>query len=174
MLIGSGSFSPLSLLLRRETFGRLIVSEWSIIESAASGPFMYSCLVLLSLEKRLRRWCPDLTSIIGIRVSLCTDAGTELAIMAPVVLVLGSGPGIGANIVARFLAKSFRTASAVRSKKDRVVDERQLELYADLVQPISVSQLFNRVKNELGEAPTVVIYNGELMRYWYSLSYSNK
>ena len=78
----------------------------------------------------------------------------------PVVLVLGAGPGNGANVVSRFGAKGYAVALASRSMKDRTVDERLVELHVDLAHPKTIPAIFAKVEQQLG-TPNVVVYNGE-------------
>ena len=78
----------------------------------------------------------------------------------PVVLVLGAGPGIGANVAFKFGAKGYAVALVSRSMKDRTVNERRIELYMDLAHPKTIPAIFAKVEQQLG-TPNVVVYNGE-------------
>lgn len=79
---------------------------------------------------------------------------------SPIVLVLGAGPGIGANVMSYFAIKGYRVALGARSLSDRRKGEH-LELHIDLTQPETVPSVFDRVEQELGCPPSVVIYNGQ-------------
>ena len=78
---------------------------------------------------------------------------------SPVVLILGAGPGIGQHSATLFSANGYKVAVASRSKQDRLVSEKTLEIKADLSDPRSVSACFSKVKEAWGW-PNVVIYNG--------------
>lgn len=78
----------------------------------------------------------------------------------PVVLILGSGSGIGASVTSCFAADGYSIASAARSLSTRRIDEKHLELCADLSEPAAVPTIFQKVQQEFGVPPSVVIYNG--------------
>lgn len=77
----------------------------------------------------------------------------------PVVLILGAGPGIGAQTAAKFASQGYRVASAARSLRDGTNSQGHAEFHVDLSQPELVGQLFAKVKKEVG-IPSVVLFNG--------------
>ena len=79
--------------------------------------------------------------------------------ISPVVLILGAGSNIGANIARAFAAKGYKVALAARKLKDETNDEGQLTIRSDFADPKSVSAAFTKVRQSLGD-PSVVVYNG--------------
>ena len=79
----------------------------------------------------------------------------------PIVLILGAGPVIGASVASFFAANGYTIVSAARSLSDQRKDETHLELNIDLSQPPAVPEVFQKIEQELGSPPSVVVYNGE-------------
>jgi NAD(P)-dependent dehydrogenase (short-subunit alcohol dehydrogenase family) len=79
---------------------------------------------------------------------------------SPVLLILGSGPRIGAHVARAFAAKGYKVALAARKVKESDNTADQINIPSDLSDPNSVVDAFSKVKALLG-APTVVIYNGK-------------
>lgn len=82
---------------------------------------------------------------------------------APVVLVLGSGPNIGANVAKAFAAKGYRVALASRKANEKDNTKGQINISSDLSDPSSVADVFSKVKSQLAP-PSVVVYNGKKMQ----------
>ncbi|KAF2167613.1 hypothetical protein M409DRAFT_22414 [Zasmidium cellare ATCC 36951] len=77
----------------------------------------------------------------------------------PIVLVLGAGAGIGANVASCFADAGYAVALAARSLPTSKQNPSRLEIHADLSQPSVIPAIFSTVEKELGEPPSVVIYN---------------
>jgi NAD(P)-dependent dehydrogenase (short-subunit alcohol dehydrogenase family) len=78
---------------------------------------------------------------------------------APVVLVIGAGPNIGAAIAKKFSENGYKVALAARSLTAGLQSTRTLHIKADLSSPKSVPQIFHSVRENLG-IPNIVVYNG--------------
>ena len=78
---------------------------------------------------------------------------------APVVLILGSGPRVGAAVAKTFAASGYEVAVAARKGTDSKTDEGYLSIKADFAQPESIPAAFDAVKAQLGAAPNIVVYN---------------
>lgn len=83
----------------------------------------------------------------------------------PILLILGSGANIGQGVARAFSAKGYRVAATSRSEKPK---QEQVPAYAidlhitsDLVDASSILGVFEKVRQALGQAPSVVVYNGE-------------
>lgn len=79
---------------------------------------------------------------------------------SPVILILGAGPGVGGQTAAKFAAQGYHVASAARGLNDGVNEQDHREFHVDLSHPDTVTELFTKVKKEVG-LPSVVLYNGE-------------
>jgi NAD(P)-dependent dehydrogenase (short-subunit alcohol dehydrogenase family) len=79
---------------------------------------------------------------------------------SPVLLILGSGPRIGAHVARTFAAKGYKVALAARKVKEADNTPDQINIPSDLSDPNSVINAFSKVKILLG-APSVVVYNGK-------------
>ena len=77
----------------------------------------------------------------------------------PIVLVLGSGPRVGAAVSETFAANGFKGAVAARKGIDSKTDKGILSIRADFAQTESVAAVFDAVKAKFGAAPSIVIYN---------------
>lgn len=74
----------------------------------------------------------------------------------PVVLIIGSGPRVGASVAKKFAASGYSVAIASR-KADPV--DGQLSIKTDVSDPASIPGIFETVKAKLNTAPSVIIYN---------------
>jgi len=79
--------------------------------------------------------------------------------MAPVVLILGSGPRVGASVAQEFKNSGYNVALASRKGIDGKTDDGYLSIKADFASPSSIPSVFSAVKSEFGSAPSVVVYN---------------
>lgn len=78
---------------------------------------------------------------------------------SPVVLILGAGANIGANVARAFATKGYKVALAARKLKDETNEDGQLTISSDFADPSSFATTFAKVREALGE-PSVVVYNG--------------
>lgn len=76
-----------------------------------------------------------------------------------IVLVLGSGPRVGAAVAEAFAASGYKVAIASRKGTDSKTAEGYISIKADFAQPDSIPGVFDTVKKQLGAAPNIVIYN---------------
>lgn len=77
----------------------------------------------------------------------------------PIVLILGTGPRVGAAITSTFAANGYKVAGASRKGSDSKTPDGTLSMKADFSQPESVPSVFDKVKAEFGAPPSIVIYN---------------
>ena len=77
----------------------------------------------------------------------------------PVVLILGSGPRVGAAVAKQFANTGYLVAVASRKATGGKTAEGYLSVKADLSNPSSVPTVFDAVKAEFQNAPSVVVYN---------------
>lgn len=77
----------------------------------------------------------------------------------PVVLILGSGPRIGASVAEKFASNGYKVAVTSRSGSGTKTAKGFLSLKADFTKPESIPALFDAVKSEFRTFPSVVIYN---------------
>ena len=78
---------------------------------------------------------------------------------APVALILGAGPRVGAAVVEKFASNGYKVALASRSGTGTKTAQGLLSLKADFTKPEAVPALFEAVKAEFDAFPTVVVYN---------------
>lgn len=78
---------------------------------------------------------------------------------SPVILILGSGPRVGAATAERFAAAGYSVAVASRSASGGQTAEGYLSVKTDLSKPSSITAVFGAVKAEFGSPPSVVVYN---------------
>jgi NAD(P)-dependent dehydrogenase (short-subunit alcohol dehydrogenase family) len=78
---------------------------------------------------------------------------------SPVILILGAGPNIGANVAKTFAASGYKVAVAARSLKETESTDTQLNIPSDFSKPADVASVFSKVKKAFG-IPSVVVYNG--------------
>lgn len=76
-----------------------------------------------------------------------------------VLLLLGAGANIGANVARAFAGKGYKVALASRTARPQGQEGADLHVQADLSEPNSVASVFEKVEQALG-TPTVVVYNG--------------
>ncbi|KAI1775146.1 hypothetical protein F4818DRAFT_62928 [Hypoxylon cercidicola] len=76
-----------------------------------------------------------------------------------VVLILGSGPRVGASVAEKFASNGYKVAVASRSGTGAKTANGFLSLKADFSHPDSIPGLFDAVKTEFHTSPSVVIYN---------------
>jgi NAD(P)-dependent dehydrogenase (short-subunit alcohol dehydrogenase family) len=82
-----------------------------------------------------------------------------MAAKAPVIFVLGAGPGVGSAVGRLFASKGYKVALASRSQKESDSTENQLNIPIDFSKPEELLGAFAKVKEKLG-IPSVVVYNG--------------
>lgn len=76
-----------------------------------------------------------------------------------ILLILGAGPNIGSAIAKLFASKGYKVARTSRSGSSS--DSSDFHIKADLSQPDKLKDVFAAVKQEYGNAPNVVVYNGK-------------
>lgn len=69
---------------------------------------------------------------------------------APVALVIGAGPNIGAAVARVFAAKRYKLALASRSSANEMTSNGTLQIEINLGDPESVKALFEKVVKNLG------------------------
>jgi NAD(P)-dependent dehydrogenase (short-subunit alcohol dehydrogenase family) len=79
--------------------------------------------------------------------------------MAPIVLILGSGPRIGASVAATFASNGYSVVLASRRGSNSTTPEGFLSLSADFNDPSSIPAIFDAVATKFNSSPCVVIYN---------------
>jgi len=77
----------------------------------------------------------------------------------PVVLILGSGPRVGASVAKKFASNGYKVAIASRSGDSTKTSEGYFSLKADFTKPDTIPAVFKAVKTEFNAAPSVVVYN---------------
>ncbi|KAL1607133.1 hypothetical protein SLS59_002837 [Nothophoma quercina] len=77
----------------------------------------------------------------------------------PIVLILGSGPRVGAAVAKQFANTGYSVAVASRKAVKGLTAEGYLSVKADLSDPLSLPAIFDAVKAEFHSAPSVVVYN---------------
>jgi NAD(P)-dependent dehydrogenase (short-subunit alcohol dehydrogenase family) len=87
------------------------------------------------------------------------SSDTKYTNMAPVVLILGSGPRVGASVAEAFKNGGYNVALASRKGTNSKTDDGYFSIKADFASPSSLPDVFSAVKSEFGSAPSVVIYN---------------
>lgn len=76
-----------------------------------------------------------------------------------VLLILGAGSNVGSGVARAFAEKGYKTVTTSRSPKAKIEGESDLHVQADLSNPSSVAEVFEKVRKALGP-PSVVVYNG--------------
>lgn len=79
---------------------------------------------------------------------------------SPIVLILGAGANIGQGVAKAFAAKSYRVALSSRKAPTVNFTPDQVHIPSDLSDLESVTRVFSKVKELLGDVPSVVVYNG--------------
>lgn len=77
----------------------------------------------------------------------------------PVVLILGAGPRVGAQVASAFAAEGYNIASTSRRGTNTLNELGQLSLRADLTNPESVPDLFATIVAQFSQPPAVIVYN---------------
>jgi hypothetical protein len=114
---------------------------------------IYSCVSKLSCFGTK----PKVTTSTISKPSNPTD--TKDPIMAPVVLILGSGPRVGASVAEAFKNSGYSVVLASRKGTNSKTAEGYFSVKADFALPSSLPDVFSAVKSEFGAGPSVVIYN---------------
>lgn len=78
---------------------------------------------------------------------------------SPIVLILGSGPRVGASIARKFAQNGYKVAVTSRGGTGSKTAEGYLSLKADFTKPESIPAIFNAVRAEFNAAPATVVYN---------------
>jgi len=82
-----------------------------------------------------------------------------MALVSPVVLVLGAGGNIGQAVANKFASQGYKVALAARSLKESDSTVHQLHIPSDLADTGAVLKAFAKVTERFG-LPGVVVYNG--------------
>jgi NAD(P)-dependent dehydrogenase (short-subunit alcohol dehydrogenase family) len=77
----------------------------------------------------------------------------------PVVLILGSGPRVGASVARKFANTGYSVAITSRKATRGTTAEGYFSINADFSDPSSIPAVFDAVKAEFQAAPSVVVYN---------------
>jgi NAD(P)-dependent dehydrogenase (short-subunit alcohol dehydrogenase family) len=77
--------------------------------------------------------------------------------MAPIALILGAGPRIGASVTKTFISNGYKVVLV--SRNGAQTSDGVLSLKADFAKPESIPAIFDAVKAEFHAAPSVVVYN---------------
>jgi NAD(P)-dependent dehydrogenase (short-subunit alcohol dehydrogenase family) len=81
----------------------------------------------------------------------------------PVILILGSGPRVGAAVAKKFASAGYSVVIASRKGTGGKSAEGYLSIKVDLSDPSSIPTVFDAVKSEFKIAPNVVVYNAAAM-----------
>ncbi|KAF2147996.1 hypothetical protein K461DRAFT_298102 [Myriangium duriaei CBS 260.36] len=79
--------------------------------------------------------------------------------MAPIALILGSGPRVGSAVAKSFANAGYSIAIAARKGTDAKTDEGYYSIRADFADPSSMPGVFHTVVSIFGAPPSVVVYN---------------
>ncbi len=82
-----------------------------------------------------------------------------MGVSSGVVAVLGAGANVGHRVAERFTTAGYKVAVVSRSGNSVPSTIAALSLSADFTNPKTVHQVFEKVREKLGE-PSVVVYNG--------------
>ena len=78
---------------------------------------------------------------------------------SPIVLILGAGANIGANVAQSFASKGFKVVAASRTIKPDFADSSAtLTIQGDLTDPSVISSVFATTKAKVG-VPSTIVYN---------------
>ncbi|KAJ6084422.1 hypothetical protein N7486_011222 [Penicillium sp. IBT 16267x] len=77
---------------------------------------------------------------------------------SPILLILGAGSNVGASVAQAFAEKGYKIALASRTTKKENNNSNEFHISCDLSDPLSVPNVFTKVKETLG-TPSVVVYN---------------
>ncbi|CZR61783.1 uncharacterized protein PAC_11680 [Phialocephala subalpina] len=78
---------------------------------------------------------------------------------APVALILGAGPRVGASVAEKLASNGYLVVTASRSGSGTKTNKGFLSLKADFSKPESIPALFDAVKTQFNTSPSVVVYN---------------
>ena len=78
---------------------------------------------------------------------------------SPIILILGAGPRIGANVGKAFASKGYKVALTSRKVSETSNTANEIHIQSDFANPDTVVDTFSQVKASLG-IPSVVVYNG--------------
>jgi len=121
-------------------------------------PFLHS--ISQRLQNRLSsKPTPNSTSVTTSKSTSQPINKNSTMAATPIVLILGSGPRVGAAVSETFAANGYKVAVAARKGTNSKTDKAFLSIKADFTQPESVAAVFDAVKAEFGAAPGIVIYN---------------
>jgi NAD(P)-dependent dehydrogenase (short-subunit alcohol dehydrogenase family) len=79
---------------------------------------------------------------------------------SPILLLIGAGANVGANVSRVFVAKGYKVAAVSRSIPSTPQIDGITHFQIDVSDPESIKPLFAKVKETLG-TPSVVVYNGK-------------
>ena len=122
-------------------------------------PLLHSIFQRLQ-DRLLSKSTPNSTSATTFKsASQPVNSNNSAMAAMRIVLILGSGPRVGAAVSESFAALGYKVAVAARKGTDCKTDKGFLSIKADLTQPESVPAVFDAVKAEFGAAPGIVVYN---------------
>ena len=78
---------------------------------------------------------------------------------APVVLILGAGPRVGASVAQSLASRGYHVAIASRKGLNAKNEAGYFSLRADFTKPETIPIIFAAVKAEFGVSPSVIVYN---------------
>lgn len=84
-----------------------------------------------------------------------------------IVLVLGAGSNVGANVASYFSKKTYKVAVVSRNPSREVFKTADLLIPADLTDLSTIPSIFAEVRSKLG-VPNVVVYNGTYPLFLYT------
>jgi NAD(P)-dependent dehydrogenase (short-subunit alcohol dehydrogenase family) len=87
-------------------------------------------------------------------IHTCTSMSSK-----PVALILGSGPRVGDAVARQFANTGYSVAVVSRKGTGAKTADGYLSLKADLTIPSSIPGVFDAVKKEFQNPPSVVVYN---------------
>lgn len=76
-----------------------------------------------------------------------------------IAIIMGAGPRVGGSVAEKLTKEGYKVATASRSGTGSKSNSGILSLKADFSKPESIPPLFEAVKSELGDYPSVVVYN---------------
>lgn len=83
----------------------------------------------------------------------------------PVAFIVGYGPGVGTAVARKLKSEGYSVAVASRSVKSNpdtdASQDYDVGVKLDMARPDDVQRAFDHVERELGESPSVVVYNGQ-------------
>ncbi|TAQ91473.1 hypothetical protein B7494_g164 [Chlorociboria aeruginascens] len=76
---------------------------------------------------------------------------------APIILILGAGPNVGASVFQKFATHGYKTALVSRTQRS-LSPSPDVAITADISSPAAIKPIFDEVREKLG-VPDVVVYN---------------